>query len=132
MALFSKKNQEKEKEKNSSSEVTKPNKSSAKAKQVVITPEYASIANVLLRPMITEKAHAMQEKGQYAFYVGYETTKLQIKEAVERVYSVHVTSVSTAKIKPKKRIRGRTVGYTKRMKKAIVSLRSGESIMLFE
>lgn len=103
---------------------------------VKITPSISSkrglCANILLQPMVTEKVHAISSMGQYAFFVKYPIHKRDIKRAVEEIYGVHVVSISTSRVKPKKRVRGKDVGYTRRLKKAIVSLRKGETIALFE
>lgn len=115
-----------------SEESTKEKKEKAVKPALVVSAKATILSDVLIRPMVTEKAHATSLLGQYAFFVRIDADKTQVKRAVESVYGVHVKSVSTSRIKPKKRIRGREKGYTKKMKKAIVSLKKGESITLFE
>ena len=119
MALFSEKKKEERKEKSVKAALSVP---------VSVT----GFPDVLLRPMVTEKAHAVSMLGQYAFFVRTDATKMQVKRAVEAAYGVHVKKVATTRMKPKKRVRGREIGYTRKMKKAIVSLAKGESITLFE
>ncbi len=97
-----------------------------------VSSKNSAYADILLRPMVTEKVHAISTSGQYAFFTNYDVNKFEIKKAVEQIYGVHVKSVSTSRVKPKKRVRGKDVGYTRRLKKAIVSLRKGETIALFE
>lgn len=115
------------------SEDKKKEKKDKPAKAALSVPVAVSgFPDVLVRPMVTEKAHAASALGQYAFFVRTNATKVQVRRAVEAAYGVHVRGVTTSRIKPKKRVRGREVGHTKRMKKAIVSLAKGESITLFE
>lgn len=124
MAFFSQKTEEKTKK------VTP--KKVAENVALPVSSKNSIYANILLRPMVTEKVHALSALGQYAFFTNYDVSKFEIKKAVEQIYGVHVKSVSTSRVKPKKRIRGKDVGYTRRLKKAIVSLGKGETIALFE
>lgn len=126
MALFESKKEEKAVVKKTAKKTVEK-----KASPAVIAKN-AQFSSILLRPIVTEKAHMVSEKGQYAFFADISANKIQIRQAVEQIYGVHVKSVSTSITNPKKRIRGKQVGYTKKMKKAIVSLRSGETITLFE
>ena len=115
------------------SEDKKKEKKEKPVKAALSSPVAVSVfPEVLVRPMVTEKAHAASLLGQYAFFVRTDATKAQVKRAVETAYGVHVKNVSTVQVKPKKRVRGNQVGHTRRMKKAIVSLAKGESITLFE
>lgn len=88
--------------------------------------------SVLLKPLITEKASAMNEEGKFAFVVDKKADKLEIKAAVEEMYGVTVESVNTinTKGKPKTRYTKSRVlsGRTKKLKKAIVTLSEGEVI----
>lgn len=86
---------------------------------------------VLLRPRMTEKAHMTIAAGKYVFHVASSATKRLVKESVERVYGVSVTSVNMLRIPKKRRVFGRTVGWKSPVKKAIVTLKKGESIDLF-
>ena len=61
-----------------------------------------------------------------------DSGKFQIKEAIEGYYGVQVVSVNTIKINPKKRIHGRTIGWKKGFKKAVVTLRAGDTIGIAE
>ena len=88
---------------------------------------------ILKRPLITEKAErARQEHHQYAFEVHRDATKIQVKQAVESLFSVHVTAVRTALRAGKLKRVGRTVGRRPGWKKAVVTLKAGETIALFE
>ena len=79
--------------------------------------------------MITEKGTSLQEKNnQYFFRVDPRSNKIQVKTAVEKVFKVTVTGVRMMKVKGKKRRMGRSIGYRPSWKKAIVTLKEGETI----
>lgn len=83
---------------------------------------------VIRRPLITEKATLVSEHNQVAFEVAMDASKPEIRAAVENLFKVNVTGVSTLIQKGKtKRFRGRA-GKRDDMKKAIVTLADGESI----
>lgn len=88
---------------------------------------------VLVKPIITEKMTAQSEKmNRYGFVVDKKANKLQIKEAVEKTYGVKVESINTqqyvGKVKTRNTTRGIAIGRVNRLKKAIVTLKNGESI----
>jgi large subunit ribosomal protein L23 len=88
----------------------------------------ADLYDVLVAPVITEKATLASENNQVTFKVARSATKPQIKEAVERLFKVKVKSVNTLNRKGKlKRFRG-IAGKQNGMKKAIVTLAEGHSI----
>ncbi|MDD3487095.1 MAG: 50S ribosomal protein L23 [Candidatus Moranbacteria bacterium] len=87
---------------------------------------------VLFENILSEKSTMMAAENKYAFKVDKKSGKNQIKEAVEGYYGVQVTGVNTIKIHPKKRIHGRTIGWKKGYKKAIVTLREGDTITAVE
>jgi len=89
--------------------------------------------DVVKRPLITEKSERNRETSQqYAFEVHRDATKIQVKNAVEKLFAVHVTGVRTAVARGKTKRVGRNIGRRPNWKKAIVTLREGESISLFE
>lgn len=88
--------------------------------------------NVILRPLITEKATILAGDHKYAFEVDMRANKRQIREAVEKAFNVHVVKVNTMQVRGKRRRMGRRVSLTRSWKKAIVTLQPGESIQLFE
>jgi large subunit ribosomal protein L23 len=91
-----------------------------------------SVHEVLRRPLVTEKNTVLQSMGKYAFEVAPQATKHQVKKAVETVFSVGVTAVNMIKV-PGKTRRVRTgLAKTSPWKKAIVSLKPGDKIELFE
>ena len=90
----------------------------------------AHITDVLRKPVLTEKTmKLMQEENKYTFDVALSSNKTEIKQAVEAMFNVKVTSVNTIRAKTKRV--GRYVGKTARRKKAIVTLAEGNSINLF-
>jgi len=87
---------------------------------------------VLHRPLVTEKNSALQAQGKYAFEVAQEANKTQIKQAVETAFKVTVTGVNVMTVPgKKKRMRGREV-MSPSWKKALVTLKPGDKIELFE
>ena len=87
-----------------------------------------STYDIILAPVITEKATLLSEKNQVVFKVRPDATKPQIKAAVEALFNVKVTAVNTMNVKGKvKRFRGR-VGKRPDVKKAIVTLAEGARI----
>ena len=88
---------------------------------------------VLRRPVITEKSAALQTQFQnkYAFEVAKEANKHQIKQAVEQAFKVTVTAVNVMTVPAKERRIGRRVVHTSPWKKAIVTLKEGDTIDFF-
>ena len=85
---------------------------------------------IIKAPVITEKAAVLGQGNQYLFKVDPRANKLEIKEAIEKIFNVKVTSIRTINVKPKKRRVGRYTGLTNRSKKAIVTLAEGQTIEL--
>jgi large subunit ribosomal protein L23 len=88
--------------------------------------------DILIEPVLSEKANLMREQGKYVFKVSQSANKLQIKEAVRRLFNVHPMSCTVMVVGGKpKRLRNRA-GYTATWKKAIVRLPKDEKITIFE
>lgn len=92
---------------------------------------------ILIRPLITEKmSNLTADYNKYGFLVIPKANKIEIAKAVENKFNVHVIDIKTVnhpgKIKTQFRKSGRFTGKTARYKKAIVTLREGETIDLFE
>ena len=85
---------------------------------------------ILKAPVITEKSQIAKSEGKYTFKVDSKANKIEIKEAIEKIFNVKVTAIRTINVKPKKRRVGRYTGLTTRYKKAIVSLAEGQTIDL--
>jgi large subunit ribosomal protein L23 len=89
--------------------------------------------DVVKRPLITEKSERARESDrQYAFEVHQDATKIQVKNAVEKLFAVHVTAVRTSIARGKNKRVGRSIGRRPNWKKAVVTLKEGETIALFE
>lgn len=89
--------------------------------------------DVVLRPLITEKATRLAGESKYAFEVRVHANKVQIKEAVEKGFNVTVVSVNVMNMKGKpKRVRGNRIKHDRDWKKAVVTLVPGDKIELFE
>ena len=86
--------------------------------------------DIIEEVVVTEKSAANAEKGIYTFKVAKSANKIQIKDAVEKTFGVKVASVNTLNTKTKSKRVGRYVGTTKSYKKAIVTLKDGETINL--
>lgn len=87
---------------------------------------------VLIRPRITEKAYAVNSLDQYVFQVISTATKTEVKRAVEEAYGVSVVAVNMVRLPGKRKNVGRIVGRRSAVKKALVRLKKGESIQLFQ
>ena len=85
---------------------------------------------IIKAPVITEKSQSDKESGKYVFKVNPKATKLEIKDAIEKIFKVKVASVRTLNEKTKKKRVGRYTGLTNRSKKAIVTLKEGQTIDL--
>jgi large subunit ribosomal protein L23 len=91
------------------------------------------LRDTVIRPLITEKTSAAyQTRKEYAFEVHPGANKHQIRDALERQFGVHVTAVRTMQMRRHQVSRGRIRGTTARWKKAIVTLKEGESLPIFE
>ena len=92
-----------------------------------------TLHRIVVRPIVTEKSSAAyQDRGEYTFEVHVDASKPQIKRAIEELFGVHVTGVWTAQQRGRPRRMGRTVGRRPNWKKAIVTLRAGDTIDIFE
>jgi large subunit ribosomal protein L23 len=89
-------------------------------------------SQVIIRPVVSEKSYVLAEAGKYTFRVADKAHKTQIRQAVETLFDVKVTGVRTASVKSKPKRRGRTAGRTRQWKKAIVQVREGDTIPIFQ
>lgn len=87
---------------------------------------------IIVRPLITEKNTNLMVYNKYSFEVLRDSSKPEIKNAVETIFNVTVTKVHTMNVRGKLKRRGREVGYTREWKKAIVTLAAGDRIEIFE
>ena len=90
------------------------------------------VYQVLIRPVVTEKSTLLQEQDKYVFQVDLRANKVMIREAVEKAYDVKVVSVNTVKTHGKTKRYGSRLTKRPDTKKAIVALKPGERIQIFE
>lgn len=92
-----------------------------------------SLYNVIVRPLVTEKSTDQHERlGAYSFVVARDANKVEIAKAIEELFNVKVRDVRTMQYRGKERRLGRHVGRRAAWKKAVVKLREGDSIEIFE
>lgn len=118
-------------------EVKKPAKKVAKVldvKKEVVATQSEKVKtdrfsyDAIKQPHISEKASYLSEKDQYTFEVLPRYNKQEIKKAIEGIYKVDVLSVNIIKIPAKKRRLGKTEGFRKAYKKAVVTIKNGQKI----
>ncbi len=91
-----------------------------------------NLYQVLQKPLVTEKGTILQQGGQYAFVVADKANKWEIKRAVEMAFNVDVVNVNVMNMHGKQRRMGRNIVQEPSWKKAIVTLKEGQSIQLYE
>jgi large subunit ribosomal protein L23 len=89
-------------------------------------------SQVIIRPVVSEKTYVLSAAGKYTFRVHPDAHKTQIRQAVEALFDVHVVEIRTISVKSKPKRRGTTSGRTRTWKKAIVQVRDGETIPIFQ
>lgn len=89
------------------------------------------LADLVRRPIVSEKATLLMEQNKYTFEVAPKSTKPEIKAAIEYLFSVKVLSVNTIRPPRKKKRVGKFIGFKALYKRAIVTLAPGEEITLF-
>ncbi len=88
---------------------------------------------IIQKPLVTEKSTAMQEDGNWlAFRVHPDANKIQIKEAIEKIFDVTVLHVNTLNVRGKAKRFGKNMGVSKGWKKAMLRLKDGDKIEMFE
>jgi large subunit ribosomal protein L23 len=116
--------------KNPKSKTSKDNKSKFKTKANKYDTKNAY--KVLMKALVTEKASYLKSENKYLFEVNLNTNKNEIKKAIYHVYGVWPTKVNISNLGGKNKRYGRNTGITKSRKKAIVTLKQGDSIELYE
>jgi large subunit ribosomal protein L23 len=89
-------------------------------------------SQVILAPVVSEKSYAASTRGTYTFRVHSNAHKTQIRQAVEELFSVKVERVNVIKVQAKPKRRGQIKGIRPGWKKAVVQLRAGDTIEVFE
>ena len=89
-------------------------------------------SQVLIAPIVSEKSYEATTRGEYTFKVHQDAHKTQIRQAVEELFGVSVTRVNVMKVQAKPKRRGQYRGIRPGWKKAVVQLRAGDTIEIFE
>ena len=90
-------------------------------------------SQVIIRPVVSEKSYVLATADKYTFRVHPDAHKTQIRQAIEQLFpDVKVVGVHTASVKSKPKRRGYTSGRTRQWKKAIVQVRPGDTIPIFQ
>jgi large subunit ribosomal protein L23 len=89
-------------------------------------------SQVIIRPVVSEKSYVLASADKYTFRVHPDAHKTQIRQAIESLFDVKVVEVRTISVKSKPKRRGQTAGRTRSWKKAIVQVRPGDSIPIFQ
>ncbi len=89
-------------------------------------------SQVVIRPIVSEKSYVLATADKYTFRVHPDAHKTQIKQAIESLFDVRVLTVHTLSVKSKPKRRGYTAGRTRQWKKAIVQVRAGDTIPIFQ
>jgi large subunit ribosomal protein L23 len=89
-------------------------------------------SQVIIRPVVSDKSYQLATIGKYVFRVHADAHKTQIRQAVEALFEVNVVDVRTLSVKSKPKRRGAIRGRTRSWKKAIVQLRPGQSIPIYQ
>ncbi|MDQ3857575.1 MAG: 50S ribosomal protein L23 [Actinomycetota bacterium] len=88
--------------------------------------------DVLIAPVVSEKSYSLIEDNKYSFRVHDKAHKTQVRQAVEELFDVKVEGVNILKVQPKPKRRGMSRGRKPGWKKAVVQLRAGDRIEIFE
>lgn len=88
--------------------------------------------DVLIKPILSEKSYSLLADNKYTFIVNPDANKIEIKHAVQTLFNVTVLNVNTMNVKGKTKRQGKYVGKTSDKKKAIVTLKDGDKIEVFE
>ena len=89
-------------------------------------------SQVIIRPVVSEKSYVLAAAGKYTFRVHPDAHKTQIRQAVEVLFDVRVVGVRTLSVKSKPKRRGQIRGRTRTWKKAVVQVRPGDTIPIFQ
>lgn len=107
-------------------------KKTSSKKKAAATTRYEGAYRVLVKPLITEKATELGALNKYAFVITADANKIEVAKAVKAIYGVTPASVNIVSMQGKAVTRGRIRGQRKDWKKAIVTLKKGEAIKIYE
>lgn len=88
--------------------------------------------DIIIEPILSEKSNELKEKNKYVFKVAVVANKIQIKQAMKKLYNVKIVSCKTINVLGKKKRQGKFIGTTSAYKKAIIKLNEGDKISVFE
>lgn len=133
MALFSKEKNDSPINEEDKKASVKDGASKAKKAKVVLNTKNSEIAyRVLVEPWVTEKTHSMMSMNKYVFKVAKGASKTEVKNAVEGLYGVKVEKMAIVNISDKAKYFGRHKGTKSGFKKAVITVKEGDSIELFQ
>ena len=89
-------------------------------------------SQVIIRPVVSEKSYVLAAADKYTFRVHPKAHKTQIRQAIEELFEVKVVEVRTMSVKSKPKRRGFTAGRSRSWKKAVVQVRAGDTIPIFQ
>lgn len=89
-------------------------------------------SQVIIRPVVSEKSYVLATVDKYTFRVHPDANKIQIRQAIEELFEVDVVDVRTMSVKSKPKRRGFTAGRTRSWRKAIVQVKPGQTIPIFQ
>jgi len=88
---------------------------------------------IVIKPLVTEKGTTMLSEGNWVtFKVHTDANKIEIRDAIQKIFTVSVLRVNTQIVRGKRKRFGKTVGHSKAWKKAMVQLKEGDKIEIFE
>ncbi len=87
---------------------------------------------IIIKPVITEKASALAEQNKYVFKIANSATRKDVKKAIEEIYKVKVLKANFITVKSRGRRKGQIKGKSAEWKKAIMTLKKGDKIEIFE
>ena len=91
------------------------------------------IYQIVIKPLVTEKGTTMLSEGNWVtFKVHTDANKIEIRDAIQKIFTVSVLQVNTQIVRGKRKRFGKTVGHSKAWKKAMVQLKEGDKIEIFE
>ena len=90
------------------------------------------LTRVLIRPLLSEKSYNESDLNKYRFQVRIDANKLTVRRAVEKMFGVEVVDVNISRVHGKKKRTGRHIHRKSDWKKAVVTLKDGESLDFFE
>lgn len=88
--------------------------------------------DIVIRPLITEKATKLVDEGKYTFEVMQGVNKIEIKNAIEELFKVNVVKINVVNVRKKERRVGKYEGFRPAVRKAIVTLQKGQTLDVFE